>query len=410
MRLPVRYVSLAALLLVPLVLGPTASAQAGLEAAAVRGAVGQAPLHRIAGALADRYIVTVKKGTDPDTVLRTVGVTPQFVYRTALNGFAARLDEQQLRRVRAQAAVEAVETDAAAGAPRSAVPSAGGSARRAAAGTWGLDRIDQTALPLDGQFNTTHTGTGVSVYIVSSGIDFAHSEFGGRAVRGFDAMEDGGDGQDCQGTGTAIAASVGGANYGVATQAKLVSVRVTGCDNVGTDAGVIAGLDWVAKNAVKPAVVDISISSPKSAALNAAAEAVSAAGLLPVVDAGHKALGSADACDFSPASAARVVVVGASASNDDVSEVSKLGECLTFFAPGKDIVTAKLNGGTLTATSSAFSAAFTAGVAALYLETTPAATPEDLVAWLDDNTTKGVIQGLGTNELAPDNLLYTGGL
>ncbi|WP_405021350.1 S8 family serine peptidase [Kitasatospora sp. NBC_00070] len=204
---------------------------------------------------------------------------------------------------------------------------------------------------------------------------------------------------------------MGGASTGVARQAKLVSVRITGCDNVAPVANVIAGPDWVAKNAAKPAVADISISSDKSEALNAAAEAVSNAGVLLVVDAGPGVIGSADTCKHSPAGAQRVITVAASTSNDTPApnETTRTGNCISLFAPGQDVLTANRGGGTATESSAAMSSGFVAGVLALNLETNPAATPEDLNGWLSDNATQLALTEV-PEDGTPNTLLYTSGL
>lgn len=269
MRLFARGLSAAALVLAPLtVAGTPAVAAIPLPTPATA----LAPLRTHDDAVAGQYIVTVQKTLDPSSIAQSIGLKPFFTYSRALRGFAITLDPAQLDTVRRTPGVEAVEENASvtaydlAGTTVPAVPAVDGVVR-AAAGTWGLDRIDQRNLPLDGQFTTVGKGAGATAYIMDTGIDFGHSEFGGRAVPGFDAIGDGRNGQDCAGHGTHVAGTVGGATYGVAPKANLVSVRVLGCDGKGSWAGIIAGFDWVAKNAKQPAVLNASLGggySPRS--------------------------------------------------------------------------------------------------------------------------------------------------
>ncbi|MFF3806763.1 S8 family peptidase [Streptomyces sp. NPDC002032] len=206
----------------------------------------------------------------------------------------------------------------------------------------GAGPIDQRFLPLDNNFSAHGSGQGVTAYIVDTGIDFTHSEFGGRAVRGFDAIGDGRSGADCNGHGTHVAGTVGGTTYGVARKASLVSVRVLGCDGRGAWSGIIAGFDWVARNAHQPAVLNASPGGDRLESVDAAATAVSDRGVLPVIAAGND---NRDACRVSPASAARVVTVGATNRFDEETDFSNWGECLDLYAPGQDITSARLGGG-----------------------------------------------------------------
>ncbi|MGV9316518.1 S8 family serine peptidase, partial [Streptomyces sp. NPDC003691] len=240
-----------------------------------------APLRRTKAPIPGQYIVTLKKGVSPESAVEEAvpGLKPLFTYGAVLNGFAAKLTPAQLKAVRSLPAVEVVEQDGtASGGP--ITPRTG----RAQAFSWGLDRIDQPYLPLNQEFNVSGTGVGATAYIIDSGIDYGHPEFGGRAVAGFDAF--GGNGQDCNGHGTHVAGTVGGADFGVARQARLVSVRVLGCDNRGPWSGIIAGFDWVAQNARQPAVINASLGGDRNQAVNNAATNVSLRGILPVVGGG----------------------------------------------------------------------------------------------------------------------------
>lgn len=212
-----------------------------------------APLYVSPHALPGKYIVTLNKDADAAKLAERLKLKPSFVYRSAMNGFAVPLTEGQLDLVRVTAGVKSVEQDARVLAPPTpATPET----LKAPSSTWGVDRIDQRQLPLDNTFTTNGNGAGVTAYILDTGIDYAHPEFGGRAVPGFDAIQDGRNGQDCQGHGTHVAGTVAGSTFGVARKANLVSVRVRvlGCDGSGAYSAMIAGINWVAKNAKHPAV------------------------------------------------------------------------------------------------------------------------------------------------------------
>ncbi|KJY33397.1 S8 family peptidase [Streptomyces katrae] len=359
-----------------------------------------APLHTAVNAVPGQYIVTLQKGVDAAKTAQKLGLKPAFVYTSAMNGFAVPLTPLQLTIVRNSLGVKAVEEDARV----QSVPTPSSRAGvRAPAASWGLDRIDQRSLPLNDEFITHGNGAGVTAYILDTGIDYAHSEFGGRATFGFDAMGDGQGGQDCNGHGTHVAGTVAGSTYGVARKANLVSVRVLGCDAKGSWSGIIAGMDWVAKNATQPAVLNASLGGDRSQAVNDAATALSDAGVLPVVAAGNSAK---DACTVSPASAARVVTVGATDWFDQEASFSNYGSCLSLYAPGRDILSAKLGGGSVALNGTSMASPHVAGVAALYKAAHPKADPAELKQFLDHTSTKDVITNIG--EGSPNKLLFTG--
>ncbi|MFI5724824.1 S8 family peptidase [Streptomyces cyaneofuscatus] len=396
MRLRARWAPAALLLIAPLI-GTTTPATADTGPEGV-------PVERSARAVPGQYIVTLEPELSPDTVLEEFGLRPLFTYGNALHGFAVTLTATELEAVRAVPGVLAVEENAevAVEAPRA------GGLFRAPAATWGTDRIDQRALPLDDTFTTTATGDGVKVYVVDTGIEAGHAEFGSRVVKGYDAVGDGRDGQDCNGHGTHVAGTVGGSVSGVAKGASLVGVRVLNCQGRGTWAGIIAGFDWVAKDAAgssTPAVLNASLGGARSRAVDAAVEAVADAGVLPVVAAGNE---DQDACDVSPAAADGVVTVGASDRQDRETAFSNWGSCVSLYAPGADIVSAKLGGGTVSLNGTSMASPHVAGVAALYKQDNPSATPAAVTSWLTDTATPDVLSGLGQG--SPDLLLYTGGL
>ncbi|NED86548.1 S8 family peptidase [Streptomyces sp. SID11233] len=360
-----------------------------------------APLYHSGRAVPGQYIVRLDRAANVSGTVASLGIKTMFTYDTVLQGFSAALTGAQLDAVRATPGVTAVEENsviAVSDGTRS------GRQSRAAAASWGLDRIDQRNLPLDGEFNAVGTGTKTTGYILDSGIDFGHSEFGGRAVAGFDAVGDGRNGQDCNGHGTHVAGTVGGETFGIARSAKLVSVRVVDCSGEGSIAGTIAGLDWVARNAVQPAVLNASLGDSYSSALNLAADALAESGVLPVVSAGNDAK---DACTASPASAHEVLTVGAGDRTDRQTGFSNYGPCVSLFAPGQDIVSAKLGGGSVSKSGTSMASPHVAGVALLYKAAHPQADAATVAGWLDAESTKDILSVTGGS---PNRLLYTDGL
>ncbi|MDQ1008113.1 subtilisin family serine protease [Streptomyces sp. V4I23] len=359
-----------------------------------------APLIRSANALPGRYIVTLGDTADATDMMGTVGAKALYTYSAAMRGFAANLSAAQLEKVRLTPGVVSVEEDA-----KVTAFGASGAGTGAPASSWGLDRIDQRALPLDSDFTAAGDGKGVTAYILDTGIDYGHTEFGGRARFGYDAIGDGRRGQDCQGHGTHVAGIVGGATHGVARDASLVSVRVLDCTGSGAWSGVIAGFDWVAANAEKPAVLNASLGGVRSTAVNNAAEALAESGVLPVVAAGNDAQ---DACNVSPASADDVVTVGATDRSDRETHFSNYGECLELYAPGASIVSARMGGGSIAHDGTSMASPHVAGVAALYLAEHSTASPGKVADWLKGTSTTNVVTG--TTAGSPSRLLYTGGL
>ncbi|MFD9032390.1 S8 family peptidase [Streptomyces sp. NPDC059567] len=353
-------------------------------------------------AIPGQYIVTLKAGQSPAVTAQQVpGVKPLFTYNRVFSGYAAKLTAAQLDSVRKLPGVATVEQDATVTV---GPVQARGAAARGVAYSWGQDRVDQPYLPLNSQFNVNGDGKGATAYILDTGLEFGHAEFDGRARPGFDAIGDGRSGADCNGHGTHVGGTVAGGRYGVARGASLVSVRVLNCQGSGSWSGIIAGLDWVAQNAVQPAVLNGSLGGPRNTAVNNAATALAARGVLPVFAAGNDAI---NACNVSPASAADVLTVGATNHLDEETDFSNFGACLDLYAPGAAIISARLGGDSIALNGTSMAAPHVAGVAVLARAQTPSATPAAIATWITDHTVRGELVVSGGS---PNRLLQTGGL
>ncbi len=346
------------------------------------------------------YIVTLRDNVaDVDGVARSLTGLHKgaltHLYKSALKGFAVQnISEAAAAAIAADPRVERVEADQVMTAVGSESPA-----------TWGIDRIDQSALPLDNTYNYGNDGSNVSVYIIDTGINFGHVDFGGRASTGVDEVTIGGNAADCNGHGTHVSGTVGGTTYGVAKNVHLVAVRVLNCQGSGTTSGVVAGIDWVTANRILPAAANMSLGGGFSSTLNQAVARAVASGVTFSVAAGNS---TADACTSSPSSEPSAITVGATDVSDGFAYFSNFGSCVDINAPGVSITSDWYSSSTATNTISGTSMAtpHVTGAAALYLSANPTATPADVASALTSNATQGAISAVpaGTVNL----LLYTG--
>ncbi len=368
----------------------------------------EAPLYGTAdtNVIPARYIVVLRGGLRAGSLnateheARRHGAQIHHRYTAAINGFAATLTDGAVAKLRQNPNVAYIEADATVHiADDQANPP-----------SWGLDRIDQRDLPLDDNYHYDADGSGVTAYIIDTGINFGHNDFGGRAVSGFDAI-DGGSADDCHGHGTHVAGTVGGTSFGVAKDVTLVGVRVLNCNGSGTTSQVVAGIDWVTDDhdAGEAAVANMSLGGGADSVLDDAVRNSIADGVTYAIAAGNgNFLGiPVDACTVSPARVAEAITVGATQISDARASFSNYGTCLDIFAPGVDITSAWIGSPTATNTISGTSMAtpHVAGGAALYLEGSPSASPAQVRNALVDAATPGVVGNPGAG--SPNLLLYS---
>jgi subtilisin family serine protease len=300
----------------------------GVGAAAAAPAEGSVRGANVAGSIKDRYIVVFKSGSPAargvdgaaGDLARQYGGAVRQSYKNAVKGFSAKLTEAAAKRLAANPAVDYVEQDRQVAA----------TGTQANPPSWGLDRIDQASLPLNGSYTYPNAASNVTAYVIDTGVRISHADFGGRAVNGYDFIDNDPVANDCNGHGTHVAGTVGGTSYGVAKGVKLVAVRVLDCQGSGSYSQIIAGVDWVTRNAVKPAVANMSLGGSAGSTLDNAVKASIAAGVTYAVAAGNS---NADACNTSPARLPEAITVGATDSADARASFSNYGACLDLFAP-----------------------------------------------------------------------------
>ncbi|AXQ15934.1 S8 family peptidase [Shewanella algae] len=377
----------------------------------------QAQLHAVnpAKAIKDQYIVVfntpaVINLNDPNGVSAYAssmgarlanehGIEVRQNFGNSLNGVLVKANGAQIQSLLKDPNIKYVEQD-----QRVSIEPMVEAAGDQGGATWGLDRIDQRDLPLNSNYHYDYDGSGVTAFVIDTGVRNTHNEFGGRASSGYDFIDNDNDSSDCNGHGTHVAGTIGGSTYGVAKNVNIVGVRVLNCSGSGTNSGVISGINWVKNNAQGPSVANMSLGGGASQALDDAVNAAVAAGISFVVAAGND---NSNACNYSPARAANAVTVGSTTSTDSRSSFSNYGTCLDIYAPGSSITSAWYNSNSATNTISGTSMAspHVAGVAALYLAENPALSPTQLTNLLVSRASSGKVGDAKTG--SPNKLLYS---
>ena len=358
-----------------------------------------------AGPIAGQYIVRFRDdeqdvdGEANNQASKHAGKVSR-VYKSALKGMAIELTDAEATALRAEPSVLSVEQDQMLSINTTQ-----------SGATWGISRLDQRTGPPDSFYAYNADGSGVTVYIIDTGINFTHTEYNGRAFTGIDEVTAGGTAADCNGHGSHVSGTVGGTTYGVAKKVKLIAVRVLDCAGSGSTSGVIAGIDWVTAqkkaNPGVPSAANMSLGGGASPTLNTAVENSVAAGVVYAIAAGNDGL---NACNYSPASAPNAITVGATDINDGFASFSNRGSCVDINAPGVNITSSWMGSTTATNTISGTSMAtpHVAGTIALYLQANPTATTAQVDAALKANASTTTVPSGTTNKLLYSAFITSG--
>lgn len=309
------------------------------------------------------YIVSFTKNVNSQAEMRSApgrAIAPAFVYDNVLNGFAASLTAEQVCAFKKRPNIEFVEADQSVQMVDTQTLSSDNS-------IWGLDRVDQRNLTLNLTYSYTSLGNGIKVYVVDTGIRKTHQDFGGRVLSGYSAIKGSSSTDDCNGHGTHVSGTIAGKTFGIAKNANLVPVRVLGCNGSGTNSGVIAGLNWIAKNSQSNlSVVNMSLGGGASSTLDSAVNNLIGKGVVVVVAAGNS---TADACTSSPARVPNAITVAASDVSDNFAYFSNFGTCVDVIAPGVYITSDsnKSDVGTAVMSGTSMASPHVAGAVARYL-------------------------------------------
>eukprot|EP01119_Soliformovum_irregulare_P011825 TRINITY_DN2_c0_g4_i1.p1 TRINITY_DN2_c0_g4~~TRINITY_DN2_c0_g4_i1.p1 ORF type:complete len:405 (+),score=124.00 TRINITY_DN2_c0_g4_i1:60-1274(+) len=368
------------------------------SAFSVSAAISNVPIMKGSFAQAEQLHIVVfnENATLYERAKHIAAVQPKIKYTYDIgdfHGYAAYFTEGALSAVQNAAEVQFTEADGIAYALQD-------SCNVQSDATWGLTRIDERGVDLDDTYTYTGAGEGVNAYVIDTGIFNEHVDFEGRAVFGANFV-DGETDEDCNGHGTHVAGTIGGAEWGVAKKTTLIGVKVLSCSGSGTWAGVIGGIDWTAADAKTRkgrSVANMSLGGGKTAALNLAVAAAVKSGVVMVVAAGNE---NQNACNVSPASEPLAITVGATTvtnnggvtQSDQRASFSNFGTCVDIFAPGQLITSAWIGKTTATSTISGTSMAspHVAGVAALFLQANPDVEAADVSAQLVAVATPNVI-------------------